>query len=78
MFWLDKTARAGYCTTLPRLLSAARYFQTHPDGLIKTGMWTDPAWTRADWRRWFTDCLHAKINRTDTRPGRRRARRPSD
>jgi len=54
-------------TTARHILLTHRFLQEHPMGLIPTGIFGEQPWTRADFSRWFTACLHAKINRADPR-----------
>ena len=64
-------AGAAYTTDLPHLLATARWLKAHPTGLVPTGMWITQTWSAADFWQWFRTCLHAKINRGDTRPWRK-------
>lgn len=60
-----------YTTDLPHLLTAARWCKAHPEGRLATGIWGNPTWTTTDFWQWFRACLHAKIDRGDTRPWRK-------
>jgi hypothetical protein len=62
---------AGYFTSVPRLLATARWFREHPDGSMKTGMWTEPTWLALDFHAWLLRCLHRKIDREDGRTWRK-------
>ncbi len=59
-------------TTARHILIAAKFFRDNPDAFIHSGLWYEPTWTRADFARWFTACLHAKIDRQDPRNGWRK------
>lgn len=51
-----------YRTSIRNIQTARQWFKEHPGGKISTGMWTDGAWTEAQFTRWLRDCLNAKIN----------------
>ena len=57
-------------TSAALLLRVHAFFRQHPSGRIKTGVWTDPEWGRAEFLVWFRECLDQKINRDDRRPWR--------
>lgn len=57
-------------TSANRLVRAWRFFQAHPEGTLRTSVWDDPVWSKAQFLTWFRACLHAKISRTDQRVGR--------
>ena len=59
-------------TTAHHTLLAHRFLRDHPEGRIPTGIFGESPWTRRDFSRWFTKCLHEKINRQDTRNGWRK------
>ena len=50
--------------SIKNIKAAFAYFRENPKGKIATGIWSDPAWTRAEFMAWFHKCLNAKINRT--------------
>ena len=60
-----------YHTTAKKLLQAYQIFKANPQARVTTGIWSEECWSREDFTRWFIRCLHAKINRSDTRKGRR-------
>ncbi len=64
-------------TTARHILLTHRFLQAHPMGLIPIGIFPigifgEQPWTHANFSRWFTACLHAKINRADPRQTWRR------
>ena len=60
-----------YATSAANVITAVRYFKANPGGRIATGMWTQPSWGGRQFWEWFDGCLAVKINRRDTRQGRR-------
>lgn len=49
--------------TLKGILQTAAYFRQHPTGTVTPayGIY----WTRAEFRRWFIDCLNRRISQSD-------------
>lgn len=61
--WNPKTGT--YQTSNKKILIAARFFKENPDGLIPSGVWDCPAWSAAQFAKWFRKCLAEKINRNE-------------
>jgi hypothetical protein len=57
-------------TSAKLIIRAFQFFKKHPEGRLRTGVWSDPAWTRDAFLAWFRECLNRKINRGNTRPWR--------
>lgn len=53
--------------SLRSILDVARAIRENPEVRIKTGIWYEPYWTAAEFRRWFLSCLQRKINTKDPR-----------
>lgn len=48
------------------------FVTTNPAGRVAIhGDWTRDSMTALEWRKWFRDCLHKKINRDTPRNGRK-------
>ena len=59
-----------FVTTVRRLIDTMHTVKANPGATVKTGIWSDSAWTAAELRRWFHECLDTKINRNLPRGGR--------
>ena len=59
-------------TTVNRLLLVYYFFTVCPNGLIRSGIWTNPTWDRSTFQQWFYKCLDEKINRDMDHTGRKR------
>jgi hypothetical protein len=55
--------------TVANLKAAKQFYTDNPGGKLKVDWMT--SWNKARYQEWFMSCLHNKINRTDTRTGRR-------
>lgn len=55
--------------TAKDLVAAFAFYRQHPNGKLRVDWCT--TWNHQDFLRWFRDCLARKINRNDTRKGRR-------
>ena len=53
--------------SLRTILATARESAVNPEIRVKTGLWDQPYWTAAEFRRWFLSCLQRKINAADPR-----------
>jgi len=53
--------------SLRTILATARAIRVNPEIRVKTGLWDQPYWTAAEFRRWFLSCLQRKINAADPR-----------
>ncbi len=54
------------------LLYSYRKFKANPDtGFQVPWAWPHDTWDWPRFRKWFRECLHRKINRDDTRTGRK-------
>jgi len=42
------------------ILTAKKFFQINPDGLINTGDWKEPTYTKEAFYKWFNHCLNMK------------------
>lgn len=43
------------------ILKVRDFFKQNPDGIIRTGVWTDPTWNKEQFYNWFKRCLNNKI-----------------
>jgi hypothetical protein len=53
--------------SIRQMVAAFRALKTDPDVRFRTGLWTDPEWNGAQFRRWFHSCLENKVNSKDPR-----------
>ena len=53
------------------LLAVAAFFRSHPDGLVKVGVWPETTWNAGQFREWFRTCLMEKISFRSPRTGRK-------
>ncbi|SRR5258708_4174405 len=46
--------------TVKSIVNAKRFFEEFPNGLIVTGVWYQPTFTREEFYTWFLKCLNEK------------------
>jgi hypothetical protein len=56
------------------LLAVAAFFRSHPDGLVKVGVWPETTWNAGQFREWFHTCLMEKISFRSPCKGRKTTR----
>ena len=65
----DHGSITGY--TAASLVKVYHYFKSHPDECYTFGQWPGEQMNFSQWRKWFVDCLNAKINRNETPRGKK-------
>lgn len=57
-FFIEQSG--GYLTTAGRIVRVKKFFDEHPNGVLKTGIWTDDSWNKEKFYAWFRKCLFLK------------------
>ena len=69
--FFDIKGSTAHHTTAKRLFAVRRFFKSNPIAEIPTGIWDRPFWSKEEYERWYLECLHAKINRSVEKKGRK-------
>lgn len=54
-----------YRTSVKHILLAKKFFEEQPEGIIQSGMWAEPEWTKRNFYAWFYRCLLHKCGGSD-------------